>query len=292
MNRLQQLIILMLSLAGFAQTPISKSSPATTSFCEKNVTNKQEYTACFNEFLNKEIRKSFNMEGIMKDIPYNIKLNVAFTLDSTAMLFVDKIVMTRHHADSSIITKSRIELDKIFNRINEKTKNGEGFVAAKDKNGNPKTYKAYFPLTLASENSSPTQTKILTTELENKFKEKAIYAKRDGDVCILFYEAIPSKSIAVYQLNVTNKEQSLVKNYADYNAVIKDYPEMDLALKGSNYTLCYFFYKEYNYLYEIEKVDEEYHVAHYKYKSKQKNMIFENLLSIYHSYFQEFLLYK
>ena len=38
--------------------------------------------------------------------------------------------------------------------------------------------------------------------------------------CILFYEAIPSKSIAVYQLNVTNKEQSLVKNYTDYNALL------------------------------------------------------------------------
>ena len=81
------------------------------------------------------------MEGIMKDIPYNIKLNVAFTLDSTAMLFVDKIVMTRHHADSSIITKSRIELDKIFNRINEKQKMEKDLLRLKIKTGTLKPIK-------------------------------------------------------------------------------------------------------------------------------------------------------
>jgi hypothetical protein len=292
MNRLQHFCIILFSLAGFAQSAVSKSSPATTVLCSKNTTDYRELEQCLNNFLNNEIRKSFNMGDIMREVPYDVKLKVAFKLDTLAMIYVDKIVMTRHNADSAFILKCKIEMEKVFNRINEKTKKGEGLVAAKDINGMVKEYKLYFPLTLVSENSSPTYTKELTAELENKFKEKAIYAKREGDICLLFYEAIPSKSIAVYQLNVTNKEVSLFKKYEDYNAVVKDYPEIDSALKGTNYTLCYFFYKEYNYLYEIEKVEEEYHVAHYKYKSKQKNMIYENLLSIYYSYFQEFLLHK
>ncbi len=286
------LYILFFSLLGFAQSQVSKSSPATTAFCIKNSTDNRELTACFNEFLNKEIRKSFNMEGIMKDIPYNIKLNVAFKLDTMAMISVDKIVMTRHNADSTVINKSRIELEKAFKRINDKTKVGEGLVAAKDKNGLVEEYKSFFPLTLVSENSSPTYTKLYTAELENKFKEKAIYAKREGDICLLFYEAIPSKSITIYQLDATNKQMTLFKEYKNYKAVVKDYPEIEEALKGTSYTLCYFFYKDFNYLYEIQKADEEYQVIHYKYKSKSVNMIFENLLSIYHSYFQEFLLRK
>ena len=292
MKKLQLILILMITVSGFAQSPVSKSSPVTTAFCAKKSTDNKELTACFNEFINKEIRKFFNMGDIMKDVPYNIKLNVAFKLDTLNMLHLDKIVITRHNADSTFILKCKNEMEKVFNRINEKTKKGEGLVAAKDKNGMVKEFKSYFPLTLVSENSSPTYTKELTAELENKFKEKAIYAKREGDICLLFYEAIPLKSISVYQLNVTNKDFSLVKKYGDYNAVVQDYPEIDSALKGTNYTLCYFFYKEYNYLYEIQKAEEEYHVFHYKYKSQQKNMIFENLLSIYHSYFQEFLLRK
>ena len=171
MNRLQHFCILFISIIGFAQSPVSKSSPATTALCVKSTSDHQEFSACFNDFLQKEVRKSFNMEGIMKEIPYNVKLNVAFKLDTMAMIYVDKIVMTRHNADSTIIGKSKIELEKAFNRINEKTKRGEGFVAAKDRNGKNISYKAYFPLNLGSENSSPTQTKILTAELENTFKE-------------------------------------------------------------------------------------------------------------------------
>lgn len=292
MKKLQLFLMVLITVLGFAQSPVSKSSPATTAFCVKNSTDNRELTTCFNEFLNKEIRKSFNMENIMKDIPYNIKLNVAFKLDTMAMISVDKIVMTRHNADSTVINKSRIELEKAFKRINDKTKLEEGLVAEKDKNGLVKEYKSYFPLTLVSGNSSPTYTKLYTTELENKFKEKAIYAKREGDICLLFYQAIPSKLITIYQLDVTSKQMILFKEYKDYKAVVKDYPEIDEALKGTSYTLCYFFYKDFNYLYEIQKAEEEYQVIHYKYKSKSVNMIFENLLSIYHSYFQEFLLRK
>lgn len=292
MNRLQHFCIILFSLAGFAQSPVSKWRPATTVLCSKNTTNYSELERCFNKFIQKEVQISFNMGDIMEDVPYDVKLKVAFKLDTLNMLHLDKIVITRHNADSTFILKCKNEMEKVFNRVNEKTKKGEGLIAAKDKNGLVVEYKSYFPLTLVSGNSSPTYIKELTAELENKFKEKAIYAKREGDICVLFYEAISSKSIAVYQLNVINKELSLIKKYGDYNAVVKDYPEIDSALKGTNYTLCYFFYKKYNFLYEIEKVEEEYHVAHYKYKSKQKNMIFENLLSIYHSYFQEFLLRK
>ena len=111
-------------------------------------------------------------------------------------------------------------------------------------------------------------------------------------MCFLFYQEILSKSISVYQLDITSKRLTLFKKYANYNAVLNDYPEIDQALKGTNYSLTFFFYKEYNYLYEIQKVNDEYHVVHYKSKSKQTNMIYENLLSIYHSYFQEFLLRK
>ena len=140
MNKLQQIFILLITIVGFAQSPTTKSSPATTAFCAKNSTDYQELSACFNEFLNKEIRKSFIVGDIMKDIPYDIKLMISFKLDSLEMLHVSKISMLRHTSDSTVISKSKMQMEKVFNRINEKTKRGEGFAAAKDKNGNAVAY--------------------------------------------------------------------------------------------------------------------------------------------------------
>ena len=291
MNKLKHIFILLITLSGFAQSPSTKNSPATTVLCAQTITDNRELLTCFNKFLKNEIQRSFIVDDIIYEIPYNIRSIISFEVDSLAMIHVDKISMLGHKEDSAVINKIKRETERVFNIINKKTIKGEGLVAAKDKDGNAIAYKSNFPLNLMSE-ILPSSVVFLTDQLESKFSEKAIYAKRAGDLCFLFYQEILSNSISVYQLDITSKRLTLFKEYANYDAVLNDYPEIDQALKGTHYSLTYFFYKEYNYLYEIQKVNDEYHVVHYKSKSKQINMIYENLLSIYHSYFQEFLLRK
>lgn len=293
MIRLRYFIILLLSTTSWTQTVLSKRSPVTTVYCAKNIVDEREKAACFSEYLNKETRKTIDLGSIIDiDQPYDIKLAVSFSVDTLAMMQVTKIAMLRHPADSSIIKKVQIQVEKVFDRINNKTKMGEGLVAARDKNGNRIAYQSYFPLTLAAVYPSEAFLNELITKLESNFKEKAIYAKREGDSCLLFYESILKKEVSVYQLNVADKQITLKKQYPNLRATLQDYSEMEQDMNSSNYTLCYFFYKDYNYLYKIEKLEKDYQVNHYKYNTESINMIFENLLSIYNSYFQGFLLHK
>lgn len=291
MNKLKHIFILLMTLTGFAQSPSTKESPTTTVLCAQTKTDNRELLTCFNKFLKNEIQTSFIVDDIIYEIPYNIRSIISFEIDSLAMIHVDKISMLGHKEDSAVINKIKRETERVCTIINKKTIKGEGLVAAKDKDGNAIAYKSNFPLNLMSE-ILPSSVVFLADQLESKFSEKAIYAKREGDLCFLFYQEILSKSVSVYQLDTTSKRLTLFKKYDNYDAILNDYPEIDQALKGTNYSLTYFFYKEYNYLYEIQKVNNEYRVVHYQGKSKQTNMIYENLLSIYHSNFQEFLLRK
>lgn len=292
MNRLLNIMVVLVSTIGWTQSTTSQLRPVTTSICAKNSTDTRELLDCFNEFLQKEVRKTLVIDEIIQDIPYNVKLSVSFTVDTSAVIQLNEIKMHWHPVDAVVIKSIEQQVYKLFDRINEKTKLGEGLVAARDYNGKLKSYKSYFPLILSSVYSSTTEIKNLTTEFEKKFKEKAIYAKRQDDLCFLFYENTLNKEISVYQLDTTNKALTLLNQYSNIAATFQDYPSIEEDLNTTNYSVCYFFYKDYNYLYKIQREGEEYKVIHFKYKTESTNVIFESLLSLYYSYFQSFLLHK
>ncbi|GGD32712.1 hypothetical protein [Flavobacterium orientale] len=291
MKKVFVLSCLCLSFSLFSQNPVNLSSPVTLKSCaDKTTNNFPELKRCFTSYLSNEVAKSINSTEIMNDVPHDLQFTIFYHVATNAMIHRDSTVLRRHSKYTSVIGLLDQQIDALFNRINQKTKAGTALVAAKNKNGELTEEKSSLPLTLVSVGFDDKEIKKQIEAVEKEFQQKAIFAQKEGEHYVLFYQSTRNSTFFTYQLDPTTKQVTFLKEYADFKKLLEAYPNVEEGINQPNYTLSYFFYKEYDFMYEIQKKEENYLVLQHRYKTPSINMIFENLLSIYHSYFQYTLL--